>query len=236
MESSNRLMRTLLRATVLVAVLLALGPATAQGRTDYRRIPTGDGFLEVETSTGAVRECKRSVEGYRCTASTPDKLQSEVERLTRENDELRRRVDPGTGGTSPLLGLFWMPFAVPPRQGLLPETRCSPHDLRTDLKLASFGMPAPSIVEAANRPAAEQLLLTIGRAGVLSCRAVDAGEFEMLLRLLGPLSERQRSDLRRATDIVLVEDGAVIYWPRTGEQFHIRDAAYAIARLQATLA
>ena len=55
----------------------------------------------METSTGAVRECKRSVEGYRCTAPTPDKLQSEVERLTRENDELRRRVGPGTGGTSP---------------------------------------------------------------------------------------------------------------------------------------
>ena len=47
-------------------------------------------------------------------------------------------------------------------------------------------------------------------------------------------SERQRSDLRRATDIVLVEDGAVIYWPRTGEQF--ADAAYAMARVQATLA
>ena len=53
---------------------------------------------------------------------------------------------------------------------------------------------------------------------------------------LGPLSERQRSDLRRATDIVLVENGAVIYWPRTSEQFHIADAAYAIARVQATLA
>jgi hypothetical protein len=50
------------------------------------------------------------------------------------------------------------------------------------------------------------------------------------------MAERQRSDLKRATDIALVEDGAVIYWPRTGEQFHIRDAAYAIARVQATLA
>jgi hypothetical protein len=33
-----------------------------------------------------------------------------------------------------------------------------------------------------------------------------------------------------------VEDGAVIYWPRKGEHFHIRDAAYAIARVRATLA
>src|SRR4051812_16121313 len=80
----------------------------------------------------------------------------------------------------------------------------------------------------------KQLLLTIGRAGVLSSRAIAAGELETLLRLLGPPSERQRSDLKRATDIVLVEDGAVIYWPRTGEQF--ADAAYAMARVQATLA
>ena len=59
------------------------------------------------------------------------------------------------------------------------------------------------------------------------------GEFETLLRLLGPPSERQRTDVKRATDVVLVEDGAVIYWPRTGEQF--ADAASAMARVQATL-
>ena len=94
--------------------------------------------------------------------------------------------------------------------------------------------PTGEPVSSANFPAAEQLLLTIGRAGVLSSRAIAAGELETLLRLLGPLSERQRSDLKRATDIVLVEDGAVIYWPRTGEQF--ADAAYAMARVQATLA
>jgi hypothetical protein len=97
-------------------------------------------------------------------------------------------------------------------------------------------MPVHSNVEAADCPAAEQLLLTIGRAGVLSCRAITAAELETLLRLLGPLPERQRIDLRRATDIVLIENGALIYWPRTGEQFHIRDAAYVMARVQATLA
>ena len=77
-----------------------------------------------------------------------------------------------------------------------------------------------STIEAADCPAAEQLLLTIGRAGVLSCRAIAAEELDTLLRLLGPPSERQRSDLKRATDIVLIENGALIYWPRTGEQFH----------------
>jgi hypothetical protein len=97
-------------------------------------------------------------------------------------------------------------------------------------------MPVHSTIEAADCPAAEQLLLTIGGAGVLSSRAVAAGELETLLRLLGPPSERQRSDLKRATDIVLVEEGTVIYWPRPGELFRLADAAYAMARVQATLA
>ena len=51
-------------------------------------------------------------------------------------------------------------------------------------------MPVHSLVEAG--AVAEQLLLTIGRAGVLSCRTIAAGELETLLRLLGPPSERQR--------------------------------------------
>ena len=95
-------------------------------------------------------------------------------------------------------------------------------------------MPVQTIVDAADRPAVECLLLTIGRAGVLSSRAIAAGELETLLRLLGPTFERQRSDLKRATDVVLIENGTLIYWPRTGEQF--ADAAYAMARVQATLA
>ena len=66
------------------------------------------------------------------------------------------------------------------------------------------------------------VLLTVGRAGALSDRAIGAGELETLLRLLGLPSERQRSNLKRATDVVLVEDGHLIYWPRTGKQFHVR--------------
>jgi hypothetical protein len=71
-------------------------------------------------------------------------------------------------------------------------------------------MPVHCTIEAADYPAAEQHLLTIGRAGVLSNRAIGAEELDTLLRLLGPMSERQRSDLKRATDSVLVEGGAVI--------------------------
>ena len=90
----------------------------------------------------------------------------------------------------------------------------------------------PSIPSAAVR-AAEQLLLTIGRAGVLSSRAIATEDLAALFHLLGPPSERQPGDLKRATDIVLRE-GKLIYWPRTGEVF--ADAAYAMARVQGTLA
>src|SRR3954466_505765 len=89
-------------------------------------------------------------------------------------------------------------------------------------------------VGSADRSVGEQLLLTVGRAGVLSSRAIAAGELETLLRLLGPPSERQRSDLKRLTDVVVVENGALMYCPRRGEPFV--DAAYAVARVQATLA
>src|SRR3954454_5608134 len=65
-------------------------------------------------------------------------------------------------------------------------------------------MPVHSTVEPVS-VAVEQLLLNIGRAGVLSSRVIAVGELETLLRLLGPPSERQRSDLKRATDVVLVE-------------------------------
>ena len=82
--------------------------------------------------------------------------------------------------------------------------------------------PTGEPVSSANCPAAEQLLLTIGRAGVLSSRAIAAEELETLLRLLGPPSERQRSDLKRATDIVLVEDGAPDLLAPDGRAVHIR--------------
>ena len=76
-------------------------------------------------------------------------------------------------------------------------------------------MPVHSVVEAADCPLPQGSLERCCASSVRS-------------------SERQRSDLKRATDIVLVEEGNLIYWPRTGEQF--ADAAYAMARVQATLA
>jgi len=82
----------------------------------------------------------------------------------------------------------------------------------------------------------EPLLLTIGRAGVLSSQAIAFEDAVALWRLLGPPHERQRRDFTRLTDVVLIENGATIYWPRTGELFPLANATYVLARVQATLA
>ena len=94
--------------------------------------------------------------------------------------------------------------------------------------------PTGEPVSSANCPAAEQLLLTIGRAGVLSCRAISAGELEELLRLLGPPQNVSGPTSSGPPISSWSRRVAVIYWPRTGEQF--ADAAYAMTRVQATLA
>src|SRR3954471_13034667 len=107
---------------------------------------------------------------------------------------------------------------------MLPVSTGEPYSCKGAMSCRPFCVMLPSMPAGTNSTVAiegKQLLLTIGRAGVLSNRAIAAGELETLLRLLGPRSERQRTNIKRATDIVLVEDGAVIYWPRTGEQFHV---------------
>ena len=93
----------------------------------------------------------------------------------------------------------------------------------------------PANVAATEDTVPEPLLLTIGPAGVLSSRAIAAEDAVALWRLLGPLHERQRRDFRRLTDVVLIENGATIYWPRTRELFPLANATYALARVQATL-
>src|SRR4051812_10498365 len=96
-------------------------------------------------------------------------------------------------------------------------------------------MPASSTA-ATEDTVPEPLLLTIGRAGVLSSRAIAAEDAVALWRLLGPPHERQRRDVKRFADVVLIENGVTIYWPRTGDLFPLPNATYALPRVQATLA
>ena len=95
--------------------------------------------------------------------------------------------------------------------------------------------PTGEPVSSADCPAAEQLLLTIGRAGVLSSRAIAAGELEDAAAPPRPASPNVSGATSSGPPISSWSRTAhVIYWPRTGEQF--ADAAYAMARVQATLA
>src|ERR687889_1952145 len=81
---------------VVVFVTAALtGPAGAEdadGR--YRLSPTPDGFLKLDSRSGAVSECKRGPDGYQCRL-VPDEqaaLQAEIDRLAKENADLRGQL------------------------------------------------------------------------------------------------------------------------------------------------
>src|SRR3954470_13972830 len=82
---------------VLVAFATAVltGAAGAQevdGR--YQLSPTPDGFLKLDSRSGAVSECKRGPDGYQCRL-VPDEqaaLQTEIDRLAKENAALREQL------------------------------------------------------------------------------------------------------------------------------------------------
>jgi hypothetical protein len=93
-----------IRLAFVASAALACGPALAQdGR--FTMSPTPDGFLKLDTRNGVVSECRKQGDGYQCRL-VPDEreaLQGEVDRLTRENGELRDKlaqsgqpVPPGT--------------------------------------------------------------------------------------------------------------------------------------------
>jgi hypothetical protein len=82
---------------VLVAFATAVltGAAGAQeGDGRYRLSPTSEGFLKLDSRSGAVSECKRGPDGYQCRL-VPDEqsaLQAEIDRLAQENAALREQL------------------------------------------------------------------------------------------------------------------------------------------------
>src|SRR3954449_10654140 len=84
------------RLTLVVFATAALtGAAGAQeGDGRYRLSPTPEGFLKLDSRSGAVSECKRGPEGYQCRL-VPDEqsaLQAEIDRLAQENAALREQL------------------------------------------------------------------------------------------------------------------------------------------------
>lgn len=80
----------------IAAVLISCGAATAQTTPDtengrYALSPAGDGFLRLDTRTGAVSTCTNSSSGWACYL-VPDEraaLDAEIGRLQVDNDKLR---------------------------------------------------------------------------------------------------------------------------------------------------
>jgi hypothetical protein len=57
-------------AACLIVATLVCTALTQPAYSQRRMYPTQDGFLEVDPRTGAITECKRAQEGYRCERVT----------------------------------------------------------------------------------------------------------------------------------------------------------------------
>lgn len=75
-------------------------PATENGR--YSMTPTTNGFLRLDTRTGAVSLCTVSGGSAECRAAADDRaaLTSEIERLAKRNGELESRTADRGGSRS----------------------------------------------------------------------------------------------------------------------------------------
>ncbi len=82
----------LLVATLVFSQAAAAPVAQAPGR--FSMTPTDDGFLRLDTVTGAVSMCRKHAQTWRCTLVEDEALalQREVERLRKENEALRARA------------------------------------------------------------------------------------------------------------------------------------------------
>jgi hypothetical protein len=93
-----------MRAFAIAASLICLaGPGFAeeQGKSDplagengrYSMTPTAEGFLRLDTRTGAVSLCKIENGAARCQAAVEERaaLQDEIDRLARQNESLKSR-------------------------------------------------------------------------------------------------------------------------------------------------
>ena len=83
-----------LAATSLFAALLTWTAQAEDADGRYRMLPTADGFLKLDTRSGAVSECKPGREGYQCRIVRDDQLalQAEIDRLARENSALKEQL------------------------------------------------------------------------------------------------------------------------------------------------
>jgi hypothetical protein len=64
----------------------------------YAIHPTADGFVRLDTRNGTLSHCRTSSEGVQCRTSADERaaLDAEIERLTKANEDLRRKLAAAT--------------------------------------------------------------------------------------------------------------------------------------------
>ena len=100
-------MRVVMALALIVACAGAARAAETDGQTGrYTMTPTANGFLRLDTQTGAVSLCAVKDAGAECRAAADDRaaLGDEIERLSKKNAELEARVA-GAGTRAPLNAL-----------------------------------------------------------------------------------------------------------------------------------
>ncbi len=83
-----------LAATSFLAAALSWAALAEDVDGRYRMFPTTEGFLKLDTRSGAVSECKRGPDSYQCRL-VPDEqraLQAEIDRLAGENAALKEQL------------------------------------------------------------------------------------------------------------------------------------------------
>ena len=94
---------TAIAALALSSQLAGVQPARAQDSAEprdgrYSLQPTADGFVRLDTRTGTLSHCRASSEGVQCRTSADERaaLDAEIDRLTKDNSDLRRKLAAAT--------------------------------------------------------------------------------------------------------------------------------------------
>jgi hypothetical protein len=99
---TTRIYWRLVPAMYLLVTATLGGPALAEEAGRYTLAPLEGGIVKLDTRTGALSECRRKGDTLNCTL-VPDErqpLQDEIDRLSRENAELRAQL----GAKAPTAG------------------------------------------------------------------------------------------------------------------------------------
>ncbi len=94
------------RRIALLAALAAfpLSPAAAQTGGRFTFQPLEGGLMRLDTETGQVSHCTKAGDSFACRSVADDRaaLMDEIERLKRENEQLRQAAGKAQGPTAKL--------------------------------------------------------------------------------------------------------------------------------------